>query len=87
MLCPNDKMQMHQRAQIGDGEDNENVYASWSMQECPVCHRQVVEFHTVIMVSDTEQARMVGRMMVAKASEAAVHTWRPFNHKQRDLIQ
>lgn len=72
MICPNDKIQMHQKARVGDGEANENSYASWDMKECELCHRQVIEFHAVIVVGNTEQARIAGAMLVARAAEAAI---------------
>lgn len=72
MICPNDKMQMHQKARIGDGEDTPTAYSTWDLKECPLCGRQVVEFYAAVVVTDSEQARIVGGMLVAEAAKVAV---------------
>jgi len=69
MICPDDAMQMHQKGRIGDGEVSDEAQATWTLQECPVCHRLVVEFKTVFVVDSTEEARIRGGMLTVGAME------------------
>lgn len=71
MICPSCSMQMHQKSRIGDGENNDNAYCTWQLQECPVCGREVVEFYAAIVVDNPEEARMIGGMLIAKTTEAS----------------
>lgn len=72
MICPVDSMQMHQKARVGDGESNDVRYSTWSLLECPLCHRMVVEFHSAVVVESIEDARMVGAMLIGAAAGAKV---------------
>lgn len=72
MLCPADSMQMHQKARVGDGETNDIVHSTWMLLECPLCGMLVVEFYSAVMVESTEQARIIGGMLIARTAEAAV---------------
>jgi hypothetical protein len=71
MMCSEDGMQMHQKARIGDGEFNDEAQATWMLMECPVCHQLVVEFKTVFIVADSEDARIRGGMLTVMAMEKA----------------
>lgn len=67
MICPDDVMPMQQKSRIGDGELTSEAQASWMLLECPVCGLEVVEFKTVFLVGNIEEARVRGGLLIAQA--------------------
>lgn len=59
MICPKDQVQMHQATEqdpkaglvfLGGGENDEDKYTTWTIQECPACGRRVKESYSCELI-------------------------------------
>lgn len=63
MICPKCLIQMHQKAEVdlrgriesvGGGESTEEKYSTWTIQECPGCHRLIRESYGAELITEEE---------------------------------
>ncbi len=58
MVCPNCKIQMHQKDKVGGGEAEDNLYKTWEVKECPACKRLVKESYKAEVISLSQLKRL-----------------------------
>lgn len=47
---------MHQRNKEGGGESNDEVYITWTTQECPTCGRLVKEYYSARVITEENES-------------------------------